>query len=394
MRLLPWDYGVRNLLRRPLRTGLTGVGLTLVVFLLLLVAGFLQGLDASLERSGEEQVVMIHSIATPDNLENSSISDQVPALVRNELSAALLHHAKAPAVSPELVIATTVGETAEGKPTSLASLRGVGIEVFSVRRKICMVEGRFPRSGEILAGRLAATKMGKMPDELAMGKTVTIEGRTWTVSGTFAAPGTLLEAELWCALDDLKQHAKRPNDISLVAMRLDPRGDRDKQLGDLKYFCQVRHRDLEIAYSAETDYYGSLLRHYRPVRALAWLMVLLIGCAGACGAINTMYAAVAGRVREFGALQALGFPRRAIAVSLFQESLLLAALSTLTAAGLAVLLLQGLAVRFTMGAFALQINPEALLIGSGAGLGLGILGAIPPAFRAFRLPIADALKAV
>ena len=394
MRLLPWDYGVRNLLRRPLRTMLTALGLTLVVFLLLLVIGFMQGLDASLERSGEENVVMIHSVATPDNLENSSISDQVPSLIKNELSTALLHHAGAPAISPELVIATTVGEAAEGKPTALGLLRGVGIEVFSVRRKVAIIDGHFPKSGEILVGRLAAAKMGKPPEELATGKTIVIEGRSWTVSGHFAAPGTLLEAELWCALDDLKQHAKRPNDISLVAMRLDPHGDRQKQQGDLEYFCQFRHRDLEVAYSAETEYYGSLLKHYQPLRALAWLMALLIACAGGCGAVNTMYAAVAGRVREFGALQALGFQRRAIAASLLQESLLLAAFSTLLAAGLAVLLLQGMAVRFTMGAFPLSVDREALFVGCGAGLALGVLGAIPPAFRAFRLPIADALKAV
>jgi ABC-type lipoprotein release transport system permease subunit len=236
--------------------------------------------------------------------------------------------------------------------------------------------------------------MGKAPKELATGQSIIIEGRRWTVSGHFAAPGTLLEAELWCALDDLKQHAKRPNDVSLVALRLGPHGDRHKQLGDLDYFCQFRHRDLEIAYSSETEYYGSLVKHYQPLRALAWLMVLLIACAGACGAINTMYAAVTSRVREFGALQALGFPRRAIALSLVQESVLLAALSTLAAAGLAILSLQGIAVRFTMGAFDLQVDREALLIGCGAGLILGIIGAIPPAFRAFRLSIADALKAV
>ena len=43
MKLLPWDYGVRNLLRRPLRTLLTALGLALVIFLLFLVVGFVRG---------------------------------------------------------------------------------------------------------------------------------------------------------------------------------------------------------------------------------------------------------------------------------------------------------------------------------------------------------------
>ncbi len=36
MRLLPWEYGVRNLFRRPSRTLLTLAGLTLVVLLVLI----------------------------------------------------------------------------------------------------------------------------------------------------------------------------------------------------------------------------------------------------------------------------------------------------------------------------------------------------------------------
>src|SRR5207253_2871928 len=72
MRLLPWDYGVRNLFRRPLRTALTAFGLSLVVFLLLLVIGFLRGLETALEQSGEPGVMLIHNVAAADNLENSS----------------------------------------------------------------------------------------------------------------------------------------------------------------------------------------------------------------------------------------------------------------------------------------------------------------------------------
>ena len=37
---------------------------------------------------------------------------------------------------------------------------------------------------------------------------------------------------------------------------------------------------------------------------MAWLLVALVGVAGVCGAINTMYAAVAARIREVAALQA------------------------------------------------------------------------------------------
>jgi hypothetical protein len=339
--------------------------------------------------------VLLHNANSAENLENSSISDEVTTLARTQFDAHLVKYGDAAAVSPELTIAGRVGAPDGGAKTALAVFRGVDFDrVFLVRRQVALVEGALPGPGEVLVGRLAPAKLGMSAEEVGVGRSITIEGKPWRVSGRFAAPGTLLEAELWCRLDDLKLAMKRPNDISVVAMRFDPAGDRAKQMGFVDYFCRNRRPDLELMGSREAEYYAALRKHYAPMRALAWLLVGLVAVAGACGAANTMYAAVAGRVREFAALQAIGFPRRAIAVSLLQESVILAAGATLVAAGLALVLVQGVAVRFTMGAFTLQIDRTALLVGCAAGLGLGVFGAIPPAVRAFRMPIPDALKAV
>ena len=47
-RLLPWEYAIRNLFRRPLRTLLTFGGLTTVIVLVLVVVGFIRGLEKTL----------------------------------------------------------------------------------------------------------------------------------------------------------------------------------------------------------------------------------------------------------------------------------------------------------------------------------------------------------
>ena len=39
-RLLPWEYGVRNLFRRPSRTALTLAGITTVILLIFVVVAF------------------------------------------------------------------------------------------------------------------------------------------------------------------------------------------------------------------------------------------------------------------------------------------------------------------------------------------------------------------
>jgi ABC-type antimicrobial peptide transport system permease subunit len=395
MRLLPWDYGVRNLLRRPLRTLLTALGLTLVVFLLLLVMAFQRGLERSLQQSGEADVILVHNLNAAENIENSSISDEVATLARTEFSQLVLHVGGVPALSPELTIASRVDEEHQGQAVALAVLRGVDFQrVFLVRRQVHLLEGKLPEREEILVGRLAAAKLGLPAEALAVGRTLHIEGKAWKVSGRFAAPGTLLEAEIWCPLDELKHQMKRPNDVSLIALRCDPKGQPQQQLGYVDYFCRNRRPDLELMGSRESEYYAALQKHYGPMRSLTWLLVVLVGLAGTCGAVNTMYAAVAGRVREFAALQAMGFPRRAILLSLFQESVLLAALATLLATGAALVLLQGTAIRFTMSAFMLELDASTLLFGCAAGLSLGVLGALPPALRALRLSILDALKAV
>ena len=85
LRLLPWEYAVRNLFRRPSRTVLTFLGLTTVIVLVLVVVGFIRGLERSLTVSGNEDTVVIFSLGMGRNLEYSSVpmrtSDIIPASV-------------------------------------------------------------------------------------------------------------------------------------------------------------------------------------------------------------------------------------------------------------------------------------------------------------------------
>ena len=46
-----------------------------------------------------------------------------------------------------------------------------------------------------------------------------------------------------------------------------------------------------------------------------------------------------------------------------------------------------------MGAFGLAVDGPAMVGGLAVGLALGVVGALPPAWRSLRLPIAEALRA-
>jgi ABC-type antimicrobial peptide transport system permease subunit len=266
-------------------------------------------------------------------------------------------------------------------------VRGVTQSALLVRRRVELEQGQWPQSGEVIVGRMAATKLAAEADELAIGKTLRFEGRDWRISGTFTAGGAAFESEVWCRLDDLQQALKR-QDLSLVAVTLAA----NEYFSNLELFC-VERLDLELQTMPEVDYYATLQKDYSPVRMLAWLVVLLVSGAGIFAGLNTMYGSVVGRIRELASLQTIGFVRRAILVSLIQEGVILAAAASLVATLVALGFVNKASVRFTMGAFSLRIDEIAVLIGCAVGLLLGVIGAIPPAIRALRMPIVDGLKA-
>jgi ABC-type antimicrobial peptide transport system permease subunit len=385
-RPLPWDYAVRNLWRRPGRSLLTLLGLATVVFLVLLVAAFVRGLEASLATSGDDRVAIVHSLGASENIENSTIPGRGAGVLAASLSRIEARFGEK-LVSPELYLGSEV-TTASSPLPAKGLVRGVTLSAPLVRRQFQLQDGAWPQMGEVLVGRLAATKLGRPKRDLTIGQTLQFEGRKWKVSGHFAAGGSALESELWCPAEDLQQAMQR-QDLSLIAVSLSG----EEGLADLAEFCKER-LDLEWEATPETAYYGSLQRHYGPVRMVAWLIVLLVAGAGVFAGLNTMYGAVVGRVRELAMLQTLGYSRRAIALSIVQEGTLLAAAGSLAAACLALALLEGASVRFTMGAFNLRLDSSAMAIGLLTGLSMGILGSLPPAWRALRMPIVDALKAI
>ena len=99
--------------------------------------------------------------------------------------------------------------------------------------------------------------------------------------------------------------------------------DSPDRVADVDLFCRERV-DLELKAVSESAYYAALQKHYKPVRMLGWIVVALVAGSGIFAGLNTMYGAVVGRVRELATLQAIGFRRRAILLTLVQEATLLA----------------------------------------------------------------------
>lgn len=385
-RLLPWDYGVRNLFRRPSRSALTLGGLTIVVLLVLVVVGFIRGLEKSLAATGDENVVLVYALSSGADIENSSIPGRTPALLSASVDG-VRRRGGVEYVSPELYLGTRIATAGMTEP-GMGLVRGVTPAAPLVRGKVQLVEGSWPQDGEVMVGRLAHSKLGAEKDDLAIGQQVTFDGNAWTISGVFSAAGSAFESEIWAPLADLQTTLKR-QDLSMVAVTM---GSPDG-VTDVDLFCRERI-DLELKAVSESGYYAAMQRHYKPVRMLGWVVVALVAGSGVFAGLNTMYGAVVGRIRELATLQALGFRRRAILLTLIQEATLLSCAGALVACVVGLVFVDGAAVRFTMGAFTLAVDSVGIAVACGVAALLGVVGALPPAVKAMRLPVVEAIKSV
>ncbi|MBB5349979.1 ABC-type lipoprotein release transport system permease subunit [Haloferula luteola] len=381
--MLPFSYATRNLFRSKTRLLQTIGGSTLVVLLVMAAVAINQGMNHVLSASGSPRNVILVGSGSEESVQRSEVPERAAGIAA----------ASVPGVSEALGVRAVSGEIHymnyldfPGHVRTQALIRGVTPEALRVHPEVRLTEGHFPRAGEVMIGRLAWRKLDVPEDSLPIGSRLQLSDQELTVAGKFAAPGTVLESEVWATLGDIRVLAQRDT-LSCVVLRLDDPAD----FPEADLFAKQR-LDLELTAMRESDYYGRLSRFFGPLRAMIWITAGLIGAGAVLGGVNTLYAAFASRVREMATLQAIGFSRGTLLLSLIQESLLACLTGTLIASGIAMVFLDGRTVPFSIGAFTVEIDPGVALTGVVTGILLGLLGAIPPAIRCLKPALPTALR--
>jgi putative ABC transport system permease protein len=379
--MLPFHYAVRNLFRSKARLLQTLGGSALVVLLVMSALAINEGMKRVLSASGSPHNVILVGAGSEESIQRSEVADRAGGIAEAAVPG-IAEALGVRAVSSEIHYMSYL-DLGDGQRRQ-AMFRGVTPQALHVHPEVRLTEGSFPAAGQLMAGRLAWRKLGLAEADLKPGTRVVLDGQEMTISGTFAAPGTVLESELWATLGDLRVLAKRET-LSCVVLRLDDPAD----FAEADLFAKQR-LDLELSALRESDYYARLSSFFKPLRVMTWITAGLIAAGALFGGINTLYAAFASRVREMATLQAIGFGRGALLASLVQESTLACLGGTLLASVVALLLLDGRTVPFSIGAFVLVIGPGVALAGILTGLFLGLLGALPPAIRCLKpaLPVA------
>ena len=378
--MLPITYAIRNLFRDPGRLLQTVGGGALVVLLIIAASALHQGMEGVLQASGSKNNVILLGAGSEESVERSEVHLDAEASASTAIPG-LARPLGSTAASGEIVYMAPLTLETGQKEQSL--LRGVTEKALLVHTHVRVLTGSFPRPGQVMVGRLMARHFGVSFDELAPGKRLSFGNTKFTISGVFEAPGTVLESEAWFDRNDLATLTQR-NTLSAIYLRLD-----EAEFDDVQVFTMQRN-DLELSAIREDKYYEKLSGFYAPLRAMIWITTTLVAAGAVFGGLNTLYAAFASRIREMATLQSIGYTRRALLLSLIQESLL----STLTGALLAFLLaqflLQGVTIPFSLGTFTIELTPTIILTGLFSSIALGTLGPLPPALRCLRpaLPVA------
>jgi putative ABC transport system permease protein len=396
MRLLPASYATRNLGRSPARLALSVGGAALVALLAMAGAGFALGMDRALRASGHERNVVLLGAGSEESVERSEIPRATADVVAASLRGIGSWDGR-PLASPEVNVALTVAALgAPGAADRTGLVRGVTPMAYLVHPQVRLTAGRAPESGsnEVALGASAATAAGF--DAAALERTlaeggagaaeVLVDARPFRVVGLFRAPGTVMDGETWMPVDDVLVLTQRET-VSSVIVGLAP----GAEPADADEFAQ-RRIDLELSAIHEPAYYASQSAFYRPVRVMVLASAALVAAGALLGGMNTMFAAFASRIRELAMLQVLGFRRGAIAVSMLQESLIASMAGALIAVACAMLFLDGIAIRFSMGTFGIRVDETVVAIGITSGAFVGAAGCIAPAIRCLRTPLTTALK--
>ncbi len=384
---VPFSYSIRNLWTRRLTTGLTALGMALVVFVFSAMLMLAQGLQKTLVETGSSDNVVVIRKGSAAEVQSgvdryqASVMETQPEVAIGEDGQSLL--------AKESVIIISMPKRGT-KQENYITIRGIGKSSLALRSQVRLIEGRFPQLGtsELITGRSVAERFegGGLGESLRFGL------RDWKVVGIFDAGNTGFNSEVWADGEQLMQTFRRNAYSSIIFKLRDP-----SRFEDVKRRIENDPR-LTLEAKRENRYYAEQSEMMATfLRILGTSLTIIFSIGAIIGAMITMYAAVSTRTAEIGTLRALGFKRLNILAAFLLEALLLGLIGGLVGLFFASFLrfltvstmnfqtFSELAFDFTL---SFDIAWKALAF----SLIMGFVGGVLPALKAARMNIVESLR--
>jgi ABC-type lipoprotein release transport system permease subunit len=404
---VPLAYNVRHLAVRWRSTAVTALAFTLVVFLLMVMLAFVNGMERLTEGGGcPGNVIVLSQGVTDELLSYLSVADASDVTFQRGV---MRNDQGWPVCSREIyTVISQPGGSAPGERPGHHLLQIRGLEDAEMAARLHGIklhpEGRwFSEAGvrmlpehpghpviEAVVGEGIARELG-----LAVGDFFAVGPRQWLVVGVLNSAGSPFGSEIWAQRQIVGQTFGIESACTSVILRT---ADADSAR-ELARELSTRFKSAALWAQPETEYYRKMADMNRRFLVAAYLVASLMAIGGAFSVMNTLFAAVHQRRKDIGVLRALGYSRRQILVSFLLESLAIALLGGTVGCALG-LAANGMTASSTIAGdqgvkdvvLKLVVDANTVTIGLIFTVVMGILGGLLPALSATRLRPLDALR--
>ena len=385
---IPITYNLRNLVVRKTTTIMTALGIALTVAVLLAAMALANGIRTAFQSTGSPLQIIVLRKGSSSEL-TSGITRTVFQDLKSKAGIARTNSGE-PMASLEMVTVINLPSVdASGFNVNIRAIAPLGVQM---RDNLKLQEGRWfqPGQREVVVGKSIA----KRHPDAQFGKRLRFGKGEWTVVGIMDGGESAVNSEIFGDLNQISSDFNRQDGLSSVLVRAADAASVPALINSLN-----DDQRLNVVATSERDYYDQQTVDGAPLQFLGIFISIIMAVGSAFAATNTMYAAVAKRVREIGTLRVLGFSRGSILFSFFLESLLLSTIGGLIGC-LLVLPLNNVTTAITSFstfseiAFNFRVGPNILMWGIVFALLIGALGGMFPARSAARKEILVALREI
>lgn len=366
----------RNVMRRPLRSGLTLVAVALAVCAVVSLVGvangfkdtfmnFYQGagVDLLVVRSGSaRRLTSTLDETLGDRIEAlDGVVDVIPGLADVvSFSDVGLYVVPVSGLKPETQVFEAM-EPVEG-------------------RRLLKSDGQAVMVGVTLAETLGK-KVGEMLE--------IVEGEEYEIIGIFESFNVLQNGSLVVSVGELQRLMGREGEVS--GFSIVTTDATDEVLLD-RIASQVEAMEPEVKVRPTREHVESLSEIQLAV-AMAWLTSAVATVIGSVGVLNTMFMSIQERTLEIGLLRAIGWTRRRIVSMVLLESILLSIIGAVIGIAVSYLLVSMLThMPAVNGLIEGKIRFGVVMQGMTIAIVVGFLGGLLPAYAASKLSPAEALR--
>ncbi len=362
----------RSLLRRPVRTGLTLLGISIGIAAVVALVGISRGFESSwasgLKMRGTDIVV--------SNMGSSLTPKPFSAELRDKV-APLPHVA---AVSSLLVELMSI----ENSEMMVVSAREWGAFEWN---NLKLLGGRLPQDPNedaVVLGQTAAEMLQKK-----VGDTIQIEASELKVVGIVDGGAVVENGSVILALPKFQDIMGSPGKINVIDVRVVP----STTDAEIKQLCEQIDKTVSGVRALAASEHFRDSRGFRMIKAMSWGTSLLAVIVGVFGVMNTMLMTVFERKQEISILLAIGWRKMRVVRMILLESALLGFFGGVVGVLLGIagvkLLEKTPAIR---GLLSPDLQPGLLLMAVAIAVGVGVLSGLYPAWRSSRLPPSAAIQ--